>query len=97
MTGRRAVRPVRHSARLRPQYRLCIEVLVAARVKKKVSESELGRRLGKPQSWVDKVESGARRIDFVEFIEIALALGENPEALLKECRKRLTLTHGQDE
>lgn len=89
VTGRRPARPRRHSARLRPQYQRCIDILSAVRVQKNITETELGRRLGKPQSWVDKVESGSRRIDFVEFIEIAQALGEEPDALLRECIERL--------
>lgn len=82
---------------MRPKYRRCIEVIAATRLKKGISESELGRRLGKPQSWVDKIESGARRIDFIEFIEIAEALGEKPDSLLKQCMKTLRDDNGDAE
>jgi len=90
VTAKRPVRPVRQSARLRSEYQLCIDVIAEARAKAKISESELGRRLGKPQSWTDKIESGARRIDFVEFIQIAEALDADPEKLLRECKRRLS-------
>ncbi len=89
MKAKRSTPPPRQSARLRSEYQLCIEVLVEAREKAGLTETELGRRLGKPQSWIDKIESGARRVDFVEFVQIAEALGISPETLLRECRRRL--------
>lgn len=42
------------------------------------------RLLAKPQSFVSKYESGERRLDVVEFIQIAKVLGEDPVRLLKE-------------
>jgi len=40
-----------------------------------LSQRELARRLDVPHSWVAKVESGERRIDFVEFVWFCLACG----------------------
>ncbi|MFZ2490272.1 MAG: helix-turn-helix transcriptional regulator [Thermoanaerobaculia bacterium] len=79
----------RHSARSRSEYQRCLPLLREIREKKKVSQAELGRRLGKPQSWVDKCESGQRRVDFVEFIQIAEALGVSPVTLINACRRRV--------
>ncbi len=39
-----------------------------------VSQTELATRLGVPQSFVSKVESGERRIDIVELRRICVAL-----------------------
>jgi hypothetical protein len=41
------------------------------------SQRELADRLGKPQSFVAKVERGERRIDVIEFIAIAKAIGRD--------------------
>ncbi|MBQ2760644.1 MAG: helix-turn-helix transcriptional regulator [Mailhella sp.] len=37
-----------------------------------------------PQSYVSKYESGERRLDVVEFIAVATALGEDPLELLRQ-------------
>lgn len=49
-----------------------------------VTQVELAARLGKPQSFVSKVERGERRIDVIEFCQIAEALGCDPAKLLQE-------------
>jgi ribosome-binding protein aMBF1 (putative translation factor) len=38
-------------------------------------QSELAKRLGRPQSYVSKYESGERRLDIVELDEICAVLG----------------------
>lgn len=39
---------------------------------------------GKPQSFVSKVERGERRLDVIEFCELAKALGHDPAELLRK-------------
>ena len=48
--------------------------------------SGLSRRMKvwMPQSYVSKYESGERRLDVVEFIAVATALGEDPLELLRQ-------------
>lgn len=60
------------------------EVLVAARKGKKLTQIELGERLGKNQVWVSKYEVGPRKLDVIEFIDIAKAIGIDPGRLIKE-------------
>lgn len=48
---------------------------MAARKRAGLSQEELARRLGKPQSYVSKYENGERRLDVVEVAEIAEAMG----------------------
>ena len=43
-------------------------------------------RLNRPQSFVAKYETGERRIDVVEFLEIAEAVGFDPSELIRELR-----------
>ena len=47
-------------------------------------QQELADKLGKPQSFVAKFERGERRIDVIEFIAIARAIGRDPMRLLKQ-------------
>lgn len=47
-----------------------------------LSQQELARRLKRSQSFIAKLEVGERRVDVVEFIEIARALGREPTELL---------------
>jgi transcriptional regulator with XRE-family HTH domain len=66
------------------EYARLIEVLVAVRHASGVRQQALAKKLGKPQSFVAKYEGGERRIDVVEFIAIARALGADPLKLFKE-------------
>jgi hypothetical protein len=47
----------------------------------------VARRLKPPQSFVAKFEGGEHRIDILEFLEIADALGADPIAILRAVRK----------
>ena len=49
-----------------------------------ITQVELAERLGKPQSFVSKVERGERRLDVIEFCDIAEALGYDPAKLLRK-------------
>ena len=66
------------------EYGRLIEVLVAARHEDGIRQQALATKLGRPQSFVAKYEGGERRIDVVEFIAIARALGADPLKLFKE-------------
>lgn len=46
-----------------------------------VTQDELALRLKKPQSFVSSYERGQRRIDFLEFTTIVVALGGDPVAI----------------
>lgn len=77
----RAVRSL-HS----PQYARFRALLVDARLTAGVSQTELAARLGQPQPFVSKVERGERRVDLVEFLEIADALGIDPCRFIERLR-----------
>jgi hypothetical protein len=40
-------------------------------------------RIGRPQSFVSKYERGERRLDVVEFLEVAKVIGINPGQFLR--------------
>jgi transcriptional regulator with XRE-family HTH domain len=70
-------------------YETFVSGLVAARKERGLTQVELAKRLGKPQSWVSKTERTERRIDPVEFCALAEALGFEPSQLLRQLRERL--------
>ena len=65
-----------------PDYRAAIHAIKDARMNLEISQRELARRLGKAPSFVNKIEQLERRLDFVEFIAIARALGIAPDKLI---------------
>lgn len=65
------------------EYARLIAFLVAARHKAGVRQQALAKKLRKPQSFVAKYEGGERRLDVIEFIVVAEALGADPIKLLR--------------
>lgn len=63
-------------------------VLREAREAADLRQQELADRLKKHQSFVAKIEKGERRVDVVEFIWIARAIGADPVRLLKSLIRR---------
>jgi transcriptional regulator with XRE-family HTH domain len=59
------------------------QVLVEARESAGFSQIELSLRLGKFRTYMQKIESGTRRLELADFIVIAQALGNDPVHLLK--------------
>jgi transcriptional regulator with XRE-family HTH domain len=64
---------------------------VAARERAGVTQQELADRTEKPQSFVSKFETGERRLDVVEFITIARAIGADPVALVRQLMREKRL------
>lgn len=60
------------------EYRRLIDAIRAARKAAGVTQQELAARLGRPQSFVAKVEGYERRLDIVEFLHLCRALGADP-------------------
>lgn len=58
-----------------PAYKTFFKRLVAARAKSGLTQGDVARRLGIPQSRLSRMESGERRIDVIELDEIALVYG----------------------
>jgi len=59
-------------------------VLKRARKDQGLTQQELATRLKRKQSFVAKYESGERRLDVIEFLEIAEALAQDPAWLVAE-------------
>ena len=66
-----------------PQHIKLRELLIAARKKAGLTQQDVADRLGRPQSFVAKYEGGERRLDMVEFLQIAAALGADPIRIVR--------------
>jgi len=51
---------------------------VNARKESGLTQADIAARLKRPQSFISKYERGERRLDLVEFREVAQALGIDP-------------------
>jgi len=58
-----------------------IQILVEAREKTGMTQRDLAARIKRPHSFVGRMEAGERRVDVIEFIEIARVLGADPKEL----------------
>jgi transcriptional regulator with XRE-family HTH domain len=63
-------------------YKKFRELLVGVRKAAGLTQAELSQKLNRPQSFVSKYERGERRMDVIEFGEVAKALGVDPTKLL---------------
>lgn len=65
-----------------PGHRALMQVLIASRKEAGLTQQELANRLGRPQSYIAKVEGGERRLDVIELIEWAAEIGKTPSELM---------------
>jgi transcriptional regulator with XRE-family HTH domain len=80
---------VRHKSIHSAEQKAFCEVLTVTRHQAGLTQTDVAGRLGRPQSFVAKYEGGERRIDVIEFLAIASALGANPLRLLKRIMGRV--------
>lgn len=66
------------------------ELLKEIRLKKNLTQAELAERLEQPQSYVSKVETGERRLDFVETAIVCKALGFDLRQFAGDFSRRLS-------
>jgi transcriptional regulator with XRE-family HTH domain len=64
------------------------EVLVRARERAGLKQSEVAARLGLPASYLSKIENGTRRLDVIELIQIAEAMDTDPAEIVREVGRR---------
>jgi transcriptional regulator with XRE-family HTH domain len=68
-----------------PRHEALRAFLVERRKKAGLTQAEVAARLGRYQSFVATVESGQRRVDVVEFLDFAEAIGFNPrDAIMRQ-------------
>nr|WP_047166843.1 helix-turn-helix transcriptional regulator [Sphingomonas sp. Y57] len=64
------------------RYRWVIEQLIEARKKQTLTQQVVADKLGKPQQFVSRYETGERRLDIFEFMDVAAALDVDALALV---------------
>lgn len=67
-------------------YRALLARITQARKEAGITQADLAKQLGRPQSFISKIESGERRIDVVEFLQVAHLIGFDPCALIQDLR-----------
>ena len=70
-----------------PAYARLREGLIVARQERGLTQAQLAAALSRPQSFVSKYETGERRLDFVEVIEIAEILALDIGMLVRRVRE----------
>jgi transcriptional regulator with XRE-family HTH domain len=63
-------------------------MLIEARKKANLTQTELSTILNRPQSYVSKYERGERRIDIIEFIEISNILGIDVSTFISSLQEK---------
>ncbi|WP_342635149.1 helix-turn-helix transcriptional regulator [Tepidamorphus gemmatus] len=71
------------------EYEAFLQVLIAARKDAGITQQDLAKALGKPQSFVSKYERRERRLDVVEFVAVARAIGLEPGKTIREIEARI--------
>ena len=65
------------------RHRALVDLLIAKREAAGMTQAELAEKMGEYQSLIARLESGQRRIDVVELLEIAAILGFDPTKAIK--------------
>lgn len=65
-----------------PAYQFMLRRLRQARQKAELTQSQVAERLGRSQSFVSKIESGERKIDPIELLELARVYGHGVDFFL---------------
>jgi transcriptional regulator with XRE-family HTH domain len=65
-------------------YSRFLKLMKRARVKSGLTQVDLATRLGRPQSFVSKCESGERRVDVAEFLAFCKAIQVDPLTIVRQ-------------
>jgi transcriptional regulator with XRE-family HTH domain len=64
--------------------RIVVDLLRRTRIEAGLTQADLASRIGRDQSHISLIEGSQRRLDLVEFHEIARAIGADPVRLFAE-------------
>ncbi len=67
-----------------PKYKRFCRLIIDYRQRQGMTQMQLAEKLSRPQSFVSKYENGERRIDLIEFMEIAEALEIDPFEFIRD-------------
>ena len=63
------------------------ERLKQARLTAGLRQVDVAEQLAKPQSYIAKIENGERKMEFIEVLDLCVAIGLDPSELTKELTK----------
>lgn len=69
------------------EHKVVGSALAAARKRAGLSQAQLAKSLRKPQSFVSSYERGQRRLDLLEFLRVADAIGTDASAEFESIQK----------
>jgi len=72
-----------------PAYAVLRSLLVEARKAAGLTQQELADQIGRPQSFIAKVEGGERSLDVVEFAAVATIIGLDTRKVIEALAARL--------
>lgn len=76
-------------ARLAGELVILGRVLAQVRERAGLKQSDIAAKLGMPASYLSKIENGTRRLDVIELVRIAEAMGVDPAEIVRELRDAL--------
>jgi len=65
------------------RYSQFLTLMKRARIESGLTQTDVATRLGRPQSFVSKCESGERRVDVAEFLAYCRAIQVDPIAIIR--------------
>jgi transcriptional regulator with XRE-family HTH domain len=68
-------------------YAALVRLLVERRKASGLSQQAVADAMGWPQSFIAKIEKRERRLDIVEFVKLAAAVGFDPARIVRELQK----------
>ena len=75
--------------RLAEELKLLGEVLARTRERAGRKQSEVAAALSLPASYLSKIENGTRRVDVIELLRIAEAIGVDPAEIVRELQEAM--------
>lgn len=71
---------------LKDRRNLLLKMLKEARLAAGLRQLDVAQALDRPQSYVAKIESGERKIDFIEVVDLCKVVGIDPVRLIKRLK-----------
>ena len=65
-------------------YETFLKILVRLRKGIGMTQTQLAQKIKQNQSYVSKYENGERRLDVIEFVQVAKAIGADPLQIIDE-------------
>ncbi|SCY47122.1 helix-turn-helix domain-containing protein [Microvirga guangxiensis] len=68
------------------RYQRLLKLIIEARSEANLTQAKVADRLGKAQSQIASIESGGRRLDVVELLDLCEVIGLDPVKVVKVLR-----------